>query len=354
MNIKKANFEKLITINPQNQKFVDEFIKLVNFIKIENSVTNDPNIIKVNTFRISHLKKNLLAILKFKVPITSGSQLIGIPGFGKGTITRINEILIKGFLAEVKELDKLYAKLKQRNKIIDQLVNVIGIGKSIAADLIDKNGITSLEDLIIRVKTKTIDVNDKIKLGLKYVGKYETKIPRKIITKIYDKINQIILDCNSDLIINICGSYRRGLPQSSDIDILICDMNLLFKNDVDNSKTLKKIVECLKKQKIITDDITSDKVSTKYMGFCRYEKKNYRIDIRLVALESYYSALVYFTGPYELNTKMRSIAKKYGFKLNEYGLFKKNTSEPIILNSEKDLFNILQIEYLEPEERNNF
>lgn len=57
MNIKKANFDKLITINPQNQKFVDEFIKLVNFIKIENSVTNDPNIIKVNTFRISHLKK---------------------------------------------------------------------------------------------------------------------------------------------------------------------------------------------------------------------------------------------------------------------------------------------------------
>ena len=33
---------------------------------------------------------------------------------------------------------------------------------------------------------------------------------------------------------------------------------------------------------------------------------------------------------------------------------KKNTSEQIILNSEKDLFNILQIEYLDPEQRNNF
>ena len=92
------------------------------------------------------------------------------------------------------------------------------------------------------------------------------------------------------------------------------------------------------------------------MGFCRYEKKNYRIDIRLVPLESYYSALVYFTGSYQLNTKMRSIAKKLGYKLNEYGLFKRNIDveypDPIILNSEKDLFDILKIEYLEVEQRN--
>ena len=57
MNIKKSNFENLISINPQNQKFVNEFAKLVNLIKIENSITIDPNIIKVNTFRISNLKK---------------------------------------------------------------------------------------------------------------------------------------------------------------------------------------------------------------------------------------------------------------------------------------------------------
>jgi DNA polymerase/3'-5' exonuclease PolX len=93
------------------------------------------------------------------------------------------------------------------------------------------------------------------------------------------------------------------------------------------------------------------------MGFCKYNKKNYRIDIRLVPLESYFTALVYFTGSYQLNTMMRLSAKKLGYKLNEYGLFKINKqsgliSEQIDITSEIELFNILGIDYLEPEQRN--
>jgi DNA polymerase lambda len=349
MSKKKSN---LTAINPQNQKFVDEFVKLINLINSENTSISDKKIIQVNTFRIANLNKNLNTICKFKIPITSTSQLIGIPGFGKGTIDRINEILLRGHLLEVVKLEKMYSKIVNKNKIINELTEVIGIGKAIAKDLIDTYNITSLEDLIQRVKKNTIEVNDKIKLGLKYAGKFETKIPRKILTNIYTDIESIAIKCNSNLVINICGSYRRGLPQSSDIDILVCDMNLLFKEDIGQSGTLKIFIDCLKKGKIITDDITSDEVLTKYMGFCKYDKKIYRIDIRLVPLESYYAALVYFTGSYQLNTIMRLNAKKLGYKLNEYGLYKEKSEIPVILDSEKDLFDLLNMEYLEPEQRN--
>jgi DNA polymerase/3'-5' exonuclease PolX len=352
MSKKNAKIDILSANNYQNQKFVDEFIKLINLIKLENTITTDKKTIQVNTFRIANLKKNLLAMSKFKVTINNVAQLVGLPGFGKGTLSRINEILIKGYLSEVKELEKLYSKMEQKNTIIEELSEVIGIGKVIATELIDKHGITSLEDLITRVKTKSINVNDKISLGLKYAGKFETKIPRKIVGKIYDLINEIGLKKNPNLIINICGSYRRGLPQSSDLDILICDFNLLFKQDIEKFDILKKFITSLKKKKIITDDITSDSVSSKYMGFCKYQNKNYRIDIRLVPLESYYTALIYFTGSYQLNTIMRSKAKKLGYKLNEYGLYKLKSDIPIVLNSEKDLFDILKIEYLEPQQRN--
>jgi DNA polymerase/3'-5' exonuclease PolX len=352
MSKKTDKMQILSAINYQNQKIVDEFVKLINLIKIENTITSDKKIIQINTFRIANLKKNLIAISKFKVPITGVSQLVGLPGFGKGTLTRIDEILIKGYLSEVKELEKLYSKMEQKNKIIEELTEVIGIGKVIANDLINTYGITSLEDLIMRVKTKSISVNDKISLGLKYAGKFETKIPRKIVKKIYNLINEIAFKHNKNLIINVCGSYRRGLPQSSDIDILICDLNLLFKEDIENSNTLKKFISDLKKKKIITDDITSELVLSKYMGFCQYNNKHYRIDIRLVPLESYYAALIYFTGSYQLNTMMRLKAKKLGYKLNEYGLYKSKSDIPIMLNSEKDLFDILKIEYLEPQQRN--
>lgn len=352
MSKKNLKFDNLTSLNPKNQIFVNEFAKLINLIQTENSLISDKTQIQTNNFRIASFKKSMGSIAKFKVPISAASQLVGIPGFGKGTIERIRQILNKGYLTEVKELEKKYALDAKKTLVINELVSVIGIGKSIATELIEKYGITSLQDLKVRVKAKTIQVNDKIKLGLKYAGKFETKIPRKIITRIYDQIDATGRASNPNLVINICGSYRRGLPQSSDIDVLLTDVNLLFKDDLDSSNTLSKFISGLKKVKLITDDITSEKVTTKYMGFCRYGDKNYRIDIRLVPLESYFTALTYFTGSYQLNTAMRSQAKKLGYKLNEYGLYKISNGEQIMITSEEELFTILKLDYLEPEQRN--
>ena len=352
MSKKNSNLKNLTATNPKNQKFVDEFSKLINLISSENTIISDKKKIQVNNFRIRNLNKNLITISKFKFPITSISQLIDIPGFGKGTIDRINEILQNNHLLEVQDLENIYSKINNKNKIINELTAVVGIGEAIARDLIETYNIMSLDDLIQRIKKNEIEVNDKIKLGLKYAGKFETKISRKILTKIYTHIENIATNCDTNLVINICGSYRRGLPESSDIDILVCDLNLLFKEDIEQSNTLQKLINCFKKDKLITDDITSDSVLTKYMGFCKYDKKIYRIDIRLIPVESYYSALLYFTGSYQLNTIMRLKAKKLDYKLNEYGLFKNKSNIPIILNSEKDIFDLLNMEYLEPQQRN--
>ena len=46
---------------------------------------------------------------------------------------------------------------------------------------------------------------------------------------------------------------------------------------------------------------------------------------------------------------MRSIAKKKGYKLNEWGLFKDD--KKIIINSEKELFNFLEMDYIELQDR---
>ena len=84
------------------------------------------------------------------------------------------------------------------------------------------------------------------------------------------------------------------------------------------------------------------------MGFGQYkENPPRRIDIRFIPYDSWISALVYFTGSAELNKKMRNIAKIKKLKLSEYGLFKAN-GEKIEITSERDIFDILGIEYLIP------
>jgi len=84
------------------------------------------------------------------------------------------------------------------------------------------------------------------------------------------------------------------------------------------------------------------------MGFYKYKENPIRrIDIRFVPYDSYYSALLYFTGSAELNKQMRHIAKTKKLKLSEYGLFKEN-GEKIPINNERDIFDKLDMEYLIP------
>jgi DNA polymerase/3'-5' exonuclease PolX len=89
------------------------------------------------------------------------------------------------------------------------------------------------------------------------------------------------------------------------------------------------------------------------MGFIKNKEGILRrIDIRFVSFENYYSSLLYFTGSADLNRKMRNVAKKKGYKLSEYGLTNiNNNSEKIVINSEKDIFDFLNLEYLKPNER---
>ena len=88
------------------------------------------------------------------------------------------------------------------------------------------------------------------------------------------------------------------------------------------------------------------------MGFGQHvNNKIRRIDIRLIPMVSYWPALLYFTGSYELNQNMRLKAKKMGYKLNEYGLYDLKTNDMIVVTSEQEIFEKLEMNYLLPNQR---
>jgi DNA polymerase/3'-5' exonuclease PolX len=88
------------------------------------------------------------------------------------------------------------------------------------------------------------------------------------------------------------------------------------------------------------------------MGICKLGDDGLlrRIDVRYMPYNSYYSAILYFTGSKDFNRKMRQIAISMGYKLNEYGLYDEN-GKPFTINSEKEIFDILGMEYLIPSKR---
>jgi len=278
------------------------------------------------------------------------------PGIGKGTMERINEIIKTNKLSETKNFKKNKNDMIQE-KALEDLESVVGIGRAHALELI-KEGITSVDKLKTAIENNTIEVNEKIALGIKYYKVFEGNIPRAEITKIYKLLQKIITKLNKNLneeeqyVFEICGSYRREKLVSGDIDVLISK-----KNNENVDTYLSKIVSILKlpikandDKPLIVDSMT-DNYETKFMGFLQYKtNKVRRIDIRFVPYKSYYSALVYFTGSAELNKHMRKIAKAKNLKLSEYGLTQKDGTM-LEINNEYDIFKILEMKYLPPNER---
>ena len=349
-----------------NENIITEFEKLIAFIKNESDEFKKAKEVKkvtANNFRLRQLNNVLTILKKYPEKITKKNfiELKEIDGIGSGTIDRVKEILETGKLAELANFTKTD---QGKEKILEELESIVGIGRAKSVELYDQ-GITSIKMLKDRIKKKTIEVNEKVELGLKYYGLYETNIPRteidkvyKILTKIIDKMNkENKLDDSNKYVFEICGSYRRERPTSGDIDLLVSKLGTKDNND-DTTPHLENFINKLKlpiktngDKPLLVDDITDKNFETKYMGFAKYKDNAIRrIDVRYVPYESFYSALLYFTGSADLNKKMRSIAKNMELKLSEYGLFKADGTK-LKIKSEEDFFKHLGLDYIEPKFR---
>jgi DNA polymerase/3'-5' exonuclease PolX len=337
-----------------NQQIIDNFKKLIKLIIIETNNQTNSTEKTINKFKIQSLKRSLKIIIEYPNIIKNGNELSHLKGIGKGTIDRINEIIKTGTLIELINYDKIIAKSASNELIINDLMSVVGIGRTIAQQLISKYKIKSALELKTLSDENRIKLNDKLKIGLKYLGKFHGAIPRSEIDKIYDYLQDLTDKYDKSMFITICGSYRRGLPISSDIDILLSNINLSTMDDIINSSKnhLALYVRYLHQIGFLLDDITDKNIQTKYMGFGQLNKKYKirRIDIRFIPMISYFPALLYFTGSYELNQLMRYKAKKLNYKLNEYGLFDSKGQQIIVL-SEQEIFHKLNMEYLTPDNR---
>lgn len=323
------------------QIIIDEFNSLI--AKLNNDVSVLKAKKEVSKEEKENAKKEITAI-NFKVrnfvkvisslnaypenEITNSSQVKELPGIGKGTITRIDEILATGKLAEshqeIKNDDLNVAK------IIDDLCSVTGIGPAKASEL-NGMGIT-LEKLLYEYENSKQNIESPIInsmthhqiIGLKYYHQFQKRIPRSTIQTIEINLKSLLnkylklksININKIELV-ICGSYRRGNKDSGDIDVLISNFQ-------DIEFDLIDFVKYLTDDGFIKDHLT-EKGTTKFMGVC---DDGYRIDIRYIPKESFGTALMYFTGSKVFNTLVRTEALKLGYTLEEYGLYPLDDKKP--------------------------
>jgi DNA polymerase/3'-5' exonuclease PolX len=306
---------------------------IIEYLKEQSYFSKDnPFKIKAYTNAINYIR-SLTNDIQSIEDLNVGESGCPPKGFGKSILEHIQTVLSKNQNdVQKNSMAELFEKLK----------NIYGIGPKKADELINKHGIKSFEDLRLREMDL---LNDKQRIGLKYYEDCIKRIPYNEMKK----HNELLCDYWSNFMdrieFEIVGSFRRRAKNSGDIDVMITYKSLY------HPKLFKELIKSLFDEGYLIENLAfGDK---KFMGICLMGDNYRRIDIVYCTPEEYPFCLLYFTGCGEFNRKMRELALKKGYSLNEYGLTQLSNKKIISnkFNSETSIFEFLNLPYILPENR---
>jgi len=313
---------------PENQS--TEKKKLIIFIlkKIADHEKVNGEAFKANSYLkvISELKK-----FKDDSDLTE-ANVRGVRGVGDAIFLKIDLIIKTGSCP-------LYDKIKDIVDPRETLLNVHGVGPKRASELV-KLGINTIEDL----REKKDYLNEKQKIGLQYYEELIQKIPREEIVSHERHLKTFLKKTDPKAELTIAGSYRRRAVESGDIDVLL---------KCDKKETYTKFINKLVNQGYLVEELAMG--TKKYNGICKLGRKGLgrRIDIMYTKPEEYPFAILYFTGSGEFNQMMRKMVNDKGYTMNEYSIKHSDTGKKVdhTFNEEKDIFDFLEMGYVEPWQR---
>ena len=127
----------------------------------------------------------------------------------------------------------------------------------------------------------------------------------------------------------VCGSYRRGKPESGDVDIVIIPKKS-FKAWFDN-------LDFPKRKGHFADNVLINEV---------------QVDFFLCGKSNYATSVLTWTGSRGFNIMMRGKSLKAGYVYTRFGMYNKDTKQLVDgINKEIDIFNLIGLKYIPPEKR---
>ena len=304
--------------------YKNRIIEIFETILLYHIINNEDKYIIKSYNKVIHQLK------KYNKPLNEKTNLKEIEGIGKGFIEKI-DLIIKNDSLE------FYNKiLKNKNfEKLSKISKITGIGPR-KLEEIKKLKIKNIEELKEFIKNNKIKVSNMTKLHLQYYKDLEKKINRK---EIENSVNYItkILNLNKNNFI-IAGSYLMGKKESKDIDLIIID------------KDINMILETLNKNGILIGILMKGKNSANILIKIN---NNYvrHIDIRIIKKKYLPYYLLYFGSCVNFATWIRQKAKEKGYKLDQYGLYKNGKNINFYPNSNKDIFEFLDLKYIDYKNR---
>ncbi|NLT37922.1 MAG: DNA polymerase/3'-5' exonuclease PolX [Methanomassiliicoccus sp.] len=293
--------------------------------------------LKGDVFKRNAYRRAAQNVLELDGDITSyyrEGRLESIPGVGESIAKKIAEVLETGRSPELEDLQAQYPPG------LIELTQVPDLGPKKALRLYRELGIqdlaglkqAALEHRIRRLEGFGERSEKKILQGIELVERNSGRmllgdaLPIGLAVESYLRQNGIEH-------VSVAGSLRRRKETIGDIDIVVgSDLPL---------EAMRLFASYPRRDAVILQGPTRSSI--------RLEDGT-QVDLRVVPISDYGATLLYFTGSKEHTVELRRMAIQMGYKLNEYGLFRKDDGS-VVAREEKDIYRALGLDLVPPELR---
>lgn len=290
-----------------------------------------------NRFRINSYRKAgriLEETAKDVEELSKNGKLEELPGIGESMHEKINQYIKEGVITRHQEL------LKTVPSTLLDLLKVPHLGPKGVKKLYEELDIKGVADLKKKIENGELDdvkgygkkKSESIKKGIEFLEKTKGRIKLNVATKAAVMVIDMLEKKDEVKKIKFAGSLRRRKDSIGDVDILV------------GSEHGAKVIEDFTTADFISEVVAAG--ATKGTAMVSSGGRDVQVDVRVVPEESFGSALQYFTGSKQHNVRLREIAVKNKWKLNEYGLFEDN--KLIAGEKEEDIYFKLGLQFIDP------
>ncbi|MCE2881335.1 MAG: DNA polymerase/3'-5' exonuclease PolX [Planctomycetaceae bacterium] len=295
-----------------------------------------------NTFKVNALRRagRTVESMTADACSTPVEQLKDIDGLGASTAAKIGEFASTGTMTELEELRaQVPAGLKE-------VLAIQGIGPKTARAMWTELGIVDLASLKSAIDAGKVATLPR--MGAKTVANIKEAIAFAESARGRIRIGEALPLAESLVSelealphverIAYAGSLRRGKETIGDLDLLASSR--------DPAALMNAFVARAEVARVLGHGDTKSSVLT---------KTGVQIDLRVVPLDRFGAALMYFTGSKEHNIRMRERAIAQGMRLNEYGLFREDAkgelaegATPVAAATEAQVYAALGLDWIAP------
>jgi len=269
--------------------------------------------------------------VSFELSEQTVASLKKIDGIGNATAKKIREYFDTG---KVSKLERLREK---HPPDVLAMSRIPGMGPKTLARIRDELGVENIADLKAAIADHKL--RDLKGLGAKTEEKLASAIDRLKLTEKRTPIATAmpiarglvagLLQLEGVIRADYCGSLRRMRETIGDLDLLVAATN--------PELVMRWFVARPEVAEVIVGGQTKTSISM---------RSGLQIDLRVVAEHEYGAALMYFTGSKNHNIKLRALARKKGWTLNEYALTEIDGGAVIASKTEEEIYRALDLPFI--------